>query len=447
MSTDATKNITTSTGLNDMYFYKDLTVDKLHHEYEVTILGKYIKQQIAIELQKISQTAKIPGFRIGKAPHEIIAKNYQNEALDRILSNMVDQCSNDLIQKIQVNSHLYPKIDVVSLPNLAAEDEKSNLIYKLSFELMPESPLIELDQISLNKFEVNVEKEDIEDFIDSIKDKFPDFVSIDDYSYEAKKDDTLSIDFEGRIKGKLFRGGSSKNFSIKIGSNTFINGFEDQLIGMKKNESKSFSLKFPDDYQISFAAGQEVNFLVKVNDIKIIKPFASDNDMAKHIGFDNYQSLVDFAKKALSDQCSKMSELLIKKQLFDHLDVTYNFDLSDNVVDQEEERIKEDLNSTNESRQEAKRRVKLAMLFMKFSTEHKIVINEKDIYTIITSNYVNKDTPINKVINHYKSDEQFQNLIKGQALEHKVTDYILEKVNKESQIIPIKQLRQLFDNI
>ncbi|HCE59266.1 MAG TPA: trigger factor, partial [Wolbachia sp.] len=315
---------------NDIYTYKELSIDKLKHEYEITVNGEHIKQKVDSELQKIAQTAKLPGFRVGKTPYELIIKNYQNTALESTLNDVLDYCSGDLMQKIKIESHIYPKIDVVSLPNLDAEDEKSSLVYKLSFESMPEVPVIDLDKINLKKLEVKVEEDDIKEYIDSIKVKFPNFVSVDDASYQAKSGDNLTIDFEGRIRGKLFKGGSSKNFSAKLGSNKFIGGFEDQLIGMKKGETKNFELQFPDNYQ-QFA-GQKVDFFVQVNDIQVIKEFASDDDMAKDIGFKDYSSLMDHAKQVISDQCDKMTDLLMKKQLFDCLDVDYNFDIPTNVV-------------------------------------------------------------------------------------------------------------------
>lgn len=106
---------------------------------------------------------------------------------------------------------------------------------------MPEVPMIDLDKINLKKIEAKIEEEDIKEFIDSIKTKFPNFASVDDASYQAKDGDKLIIDFEGRIRNKLFQGGSSKDFAVNLGSGTFINGFEDQLTGMKKEKQRTLS--------------------------------------------------------------------------------------------------------------------------------------------------------------------------------------------------------------
>ncbi|MDD9332010.1 MAG: trigger factor [Wolbachia sp.] len=447
MSNNIPQNTAEADTSNDIYTYKELNIDKLKHEYEITVSSEYIKQKVNLRIQEIAENARISGFRAGKTPYDLVMKNYGNKALEYVLNNTVDYCSADLVEKIKVESHIYPKVDVVSLPDLNAEDEKGNFVYKLSFESMPEVPAIDLDKINLKKIEAKIEEDDIKEFIDSIKEKFPNFVSVDDTSYQAKNGDRLIINFEGRIRKKLFKGGSSKNFSINLGSGTFINGFEDKLIGMKKEETKNFKLPFPDNYQVSSLAGQEADFSVRVNDIQVIKGFESDDDLAKNLRFENHSLLVDYARKIISDQCSEMRDLLIKKQLFDFLDTDYNFDLPTDIVRQEQQRVERELNNQNDSYKEAERRVKLAMLFMKFSTERKISVTQNDIFNVIVNKYVSKNTNFDTVLKHFRSDRQFQELIRGQALEYKVTDYIIEKVNKEEQVASVKELKELFDNI
>ncbi|WP_341807789.1 trigger factor [Wolbachia endosymbiont (group E) of Neria commutata] len=432
---------------SSIYTYKELSVDKLKHEYEITVSSAYIKQRVSSRLEQVAETAKSPGFRTGKVPYDLLVKNYRGEALERVLNDTIDYCSDDLMKKVKVESHIYPKVDVTSLPDLDKEDDDGTFVYKLSFESMPEVPAIDLEKINLKKIEVKIEEKDTKEFIDSIKKKFPNFVSVDDASYQAKTGDKLIIDFEGRIRGKLFKGGTSKDFAVKLGSGTFINGFEDQLTGMKKGEEKSFKLKFPEDYQVISLAGQEANFSVQINDIQVVKDFENDDEIAKGLGFGDYSSLIDHAKKMVGNQCTEMIDLLMKKGLFDYLDASYSFDLPTDIVKQEQQRVERELSTQDNSSKEAEKRVKLAMLFMKFSTEHKISLTQNDIFNVIVNQYVSRDVPFDIVLKHFKVDRQFQELVRGQALEYKVTDYIIEKVNKEEQIVSVKELKELFDNI
>ncbi|WP_395463348.1 trigger factor [Wolbachia endosymbiont of Cantharis cryptica] len=447
MSNNIPQNIVEVDTSSSIYTYRELSIDKLKHEYEITVSSDYIEQKVNSRLQEVAKNAKLPGFRSGKMPYDLVVTNYKNEALEYVVNSTIDYCSSDLMKKIEVKSHIYPKVDVISLPDLDKEDEKGNFVYKLSFESMPEVSVIDLDKINLKRVEAKIEEGDIKEFIDSIKAKFPNFVSVDDTSYQAKNGDKLIVDFEGRIRNKLFQGGSDKNFEVTLGSGTFINGFEDQLIGMKKGETKSFKLKFPEDYQAISLAGQEANFFVRVNNIKVAKDFGSDDEVAKRIGFEDCSSLINHAKKMIGDQCKEMRDLLIKKELFDYLDASYSFDLPTDLVKQEQQRVERELNSQNDPCKEAERRVKLAMLFMKFSAEHKISLTQNDILNVIVNQYVSRSVPLDRVLKHFQSDRQFQELVRGQALEHKVTDYIIEKVNKEEQIISVKELKELFNNI
>ncbi|QKX02352.1 trigger factor [Wolbachia endosymbiont of Dirofilaria (Dirofilaria) immitis] len=433
--------------LGSIYTYRELGIDKLKHEYEITVSSDCIRQKMGSRLQEIAKNAKLPGFRSGKMPYDLVVTNYKSEALEYVVNNVIDYCSSDLIKKVGVKFHVYPKVDIVSLPNLDKKDKENDFIYRLSFESMPEVPAIDLDKINLKRVEAKIEEEDIKEFIDSMKAKFPDFVSVSDVSYRAKNGDKLIIDFKGRIRNKLFRGGSDKNFNVILGSGTLVNGFEDQLIGMRKGETKNFKLKFPEDYQVIPIAGQEADFFVLVSDIKIIQGFGSDDEVAKRMGFKDYSLLKNYAKEIIGNQCKEMGDILIKKELFDYLDANYSFGLPTEVVKQEQQRVEKELNFRDDSCKEAERRVKLAVLFMKFSTEHKISLTQNDILSVVMNQYVDKSMPLDKVVKHFKSDKQFQGLVKGQALEHKVTGYIMEKVNKEEQVVSVKELKELFYNI
>ncbi|MDG7056086.1 MAG: trigger factor [Wolbachia endosymbiont of Meromenopon meropis] len=436
-----------SLNTSGIYTYKKFNVDKLKHEYEITVRGSYIEQKMNSKLREIAKNAKMPGFRSGKTPYDLVVKNYKNEVLGYIVNNTIDYCSDDLMKKFEVKSRVSPKVDIISLPDLDKKDERSDFVYKLSFELMPEVPMIDLDKINLKKIEVKIEERDVKEFIDSMRIKFPNFVSVDDDSYQAKEGDRIVIDFEGRIRNKLFQGGSAKNFAVNLGSHTFIDGFEDQLIGIKKGEIKNLKLKFPDNYQIISLAGQEATFFVRVHDVQIVKDFENDDEAAKKIGFKNYSLLVDYAREMINNQCKKMGSFLIKKELFDYLDASYSFDLPTDIVKQEQQRVEQESISEVDPFKEAEKRVKLAMLFMKFSTEHKISLTKDDILNVILNQYVSRDLPLNKALKRFSSNRQFQELVRGQALEHKVTDYVIEKVNKEKQIVSVKKLKELFDDI
>lgn len=448
MPSDISQSTVKINALSNIYTYRKLVIGKLKHEYEITVSSDYIKQKMGSRLQEIAKNAKLPGFRSGKMPYDLVVTNYKSEALKYVVNNAIDYCSSDLMEKIGIKSHIYPKVNIISLPNPDKKDEKGNFIYRLSFESMSEIPAIDLDKINLKKIEAKIEEEDIKEFIDSIKIKFPDFISINNISYQAQNGDKLVIDFKGRIRNKLFRGGSNKNFKVILGSGTFINGFEDKLIGMKKGETKNFKLKFPESYQVISLAGQEADFFVLVNDIQVIQRFGNDDEVAKKMGFENYSLLKDYAKKTISDHCKKMEEFLIKKELFDYLDANYSFGLPMDIVKQEQQKIKgELLNPKDDSCKEAKRRVKLAVLFMKFSTEHKISLTQNDILSVVMKRYTNKDMPFDKVVKYLNSNKQFHGLVEGQALEDKVTDYIMEKVNKREQIVSVRELKKLFNNI
>ncbi|WP_333022940.1 trigger factor [Wolbachia endosymbiont of Pentidionis agamae] len=448
-------------GNDNVYSYEEVSSKKLNREYEVRVTNEHIRKSVDIKLKEIASNTQLPGFRLNKQDIEssesiwemhynLLLENYKDKALEYAIRDVIDNCLSDLIKKKFVKLYTHPEVNVILFPSWESGIINGDLVYRLSFDVMPEVPVLDINNIALKKFEVKIEENDIKEFIDSIKVKFPNFLPINDTSYNIKSGDKVVIDYEGRVRGKLFKGGNGKAFTLVLGSGKVLSNFEDQLIGMKVGEGKSFKLRFPDDYHIISVAGQEADFFVQVSDIQVINDFKNDEEVAKSIGFENYSTLVSYAKKAVISQCNEINSIIMKKELFDQIDNNYNFDLPEKLVRQEQERVnQEKANNSSESSdniKEAERRVKLAMLFMKFSTDQKIFITQEDILSVIKQ-YVNDRVRMEDVLKRLRSNKQFGELVKGQALEYKVTDFIIKNVHKENKTVSVKELKNYYDNI
>ncbi len=442
--------------LNDFYTYRKLNTDQFKYEYEITVSSQYIKQATDSELKKIAKNVKLPGFRAGKAPYDLVVSNYKREAVERALNDAIEHCSDDLIQKNKMERYTNPKVKIVSLPNVNAKNEEGNLVYRLSFNFTPEVPLtevplIDVSKINLNTFKLHIEESDIKEFIDNIKGSVPNFISVNDDLYQAQSGDRMTIDFEGRIRGKIFKGGSYKNYTLDLGSSDFIvNGLENKLIGLKKGETKTFQLRFPEDHAVESLAGQEADFFVHVIDIKIRGKFENYDDLAKAMDLAGSAELREHVKKVITLQCQHIMEPLIKEQLFKHLDIEYHFDLLEDLIKVELQRAHAD--KELEPEKEARKRAKFVMLFMKFCIEHKFKLTNDDCmaaalkYHKETQYKNNKFIDYNELNTFLRKNLDSLHMFEGIALEYKVTHYIIERANKEQQDISVKALVELFDN-
>ncbi len=428
---------------DSFYSCKEIHKEGLEQKYEIIVDNKYIESQLEDKLLEIAKQAKSPGFRVGKVPHHLIVKNYGEEAKKDVIRAVINECADDFIKKNKSNPLVSSDIKVISLPD---SNEQNNLIYELSLEIMPEVPLIDLSTISVKSFEVKIEDSDIEECISSIKSKSYNFISASD-DHEIMDGNRVVIDFKGQIKGKLFKGGSAKDFVAEVGAGQLLPDFDRNLIGMKREESKSFTFKFPGDYKALFLAGKEVDFYVKVKDVLTHTPLDSDDELAKSSGFEDYTKFTDYITKKIGLECGEMRAALMRKDLFDYIDKNYSFELPNAVVKQEQERI-EELKSKDDITDyvlEAKRRVKLGMLLMKFGQENKISINYEDILNLILKQYVTERFSLDNVLKLLKSNRKFYEIVNGQAIENKVTNYVLERVDKDKQVVSVKELKELFN--
>ena len=227
---------------------------------DITVEGSEWQEALDKAYEKANKKAKIDGFRPGKAPKEVFIKKYGEESLFMDAADIV--VDNEYVKMIQENKDL----EIVAQPEMELKSiSKEKIEFTFVLTLKPEVKLGKYKGLDVKKEEVKVTKEEIEAEIKQLQERY---AEVSDKDGKVENGDTAVIDFEGFKDGVAFKGGKGENYSLKIGSNTFIPGFEDQIIGMSKGEEKDINVKFPDDYHSDELKGQPVVFKVKVNEIK-----------------------------------------------------------------------------------------------------------------------------------------------------------------------------------
>ena len=435
------------------YVVREISNDKLKWEYEFVVDKKYFLDQVESKLLEIAVNVKIPGFRVGKALIDLVKKEYLNEAMNDVIRKIIESTSSDFVKSNKFGEIISSNINVISYPNYHSDNEKEeDLIYKLSFEVMPEAPLIDIDNVTLSDIEVDIQEHDINEFIENLKKQRPNFIIADDPEYMVQIGDKLVVDYQNKVKGKILRGSTAKDFALVTGKGIILKEFEDQLIGMKTGESKTFSLTFPDDYSIAHLAGKTTDMSVTVKSIYIVKNVQDNESVAKDCGFRDVGEMEDFARERVKQQFDQMILTIVKKELFDYMDNTYAIDVPECVVTQEIAKINKEIHDSGEDIQidvekEAIKRVKLGMLLIKMSRHNNITIKNEDIFGFIQSNYTDYGVDINSVLKMLQSNKNFANYISGKVLEDKVINYIIGLAKKDKKVMTTKDISLMFENI
>ena len=307
-----------------------------------------VKLEITIEAEKFNNAIKkvyfqnakyfnIPGFRKGKAPQNIVEKYYGKEIFyEDAFNEVVPAEYEKALNENKIDAVSKPEIDVVTM------EKGQDLVFTAVVQTKPEAKLKKYKGIEIEKIEYNVKDSDVENELKDMQDKNSRLVTVDDRA--AKNDDTAIIDFEGFVDGVPFDGGKGENYNLVLGSHSFIEGFEDQVVGMKVGEEKEINVTFPEEYFSKNLAGKPATFKVKLNELKKKELPELDDEFAKDVSeFDTLKELKNSIKEKLEKQFKDREkyekEDAVVRELVKELEV----DIPSGMIETETENMMRDM--------------------------------------------------------------------------------------------------------
>ncbi len=315
---------------------------------EKTKNANEVKLELTIEASKFDEAIKkvyfksakyfnIPGFRKGKAPMQIVEKYYGKEIFYEDAFNEI--AGEALEEAVKEN-----KIDVVSRPDIDVKqiEKGKDLIFEAVMQTKPEAELGKYKGIEIEKIEYNVSDEDIEHELGHMQEHNSRLITIEDKP--VKKGNIVTIDFEGFVDGVAFEGGKAENHELEIGSNTFIPGFEDQIIGMKIDEEKDINVKFPEEYFSKELAGKDATFKVKVHEIKKKELPKLDDEFAKDVSeFDTLKELKEDIKAKQEKQNEERAKYETQDAVIKKLCENVKVEIPSGMIETETENMLKDM--------------------------------------------------------------------------------------------------------
>ena len=304
------------------------------HEVNVTIEGKDWEKAQDAAFKKLQKTAKVDGFRKGKVPKEIFIKNYGKTNL---LFEAAESCLQEAYIKAMEDSKLIPVVQP-SVDIKSIDDKKVEYTFKIITK--PELKIKKYKGLKIEAEKVEVTDEEINHELGHLLEKYTELVTKD--KGKVEEGNIAVIDFEGFKDGEAFDGGKGENYSLEIGSNTFIPGFEEQVKGMKVGEEKDINLTFPEDYGAKDLAGKDVVFKVKVNAIKEKKARELDEDFFEDLGMEGIDS-EDKLKEEIKNSIKAQKEMEAENKYIDKIleEVSKNVEVNipEEMVDEEINRL------------------------------------------------------------------------------------------------------------
>ncbi|MGE0565026.1 MAG: trigger factor [Pseudolabrys sp.] len=418
----------------------------LKREFKVLVPAAELESKVNARLAELKDRVRIDGFRPGKVPVAHLKRLYGKSAMAEVIEAAVRDANSQIVTERGLKLAGEPKVD---FPSDQTEVEQlisgqSDLSYTVALEILPEIKLANFKQIKLEKLAADVADSEIEEALQKIAEQNRPYAPKSDGA-KAEKDDRVTIDFVGSIDGKPFEGGKGEGIAVQIGSNTFIPGFEDQLIGVAAGDQKEIKATFPPNYMNAELAGKDASFDVTVKTLEAPQPVTIDEEFAKSLGLESLQKLRDAVKERLGAEHTGMARQKLKRSLLDELDKLHTFDPPPSLVEDEFGRVWQsvntelqqqgktfaDENTTEDKAREdyrkiAERRVRLGLVLAEIGDKNKIEVGEEELSRAIVEQARRFPGQEKQVWDYYRNNPGAVAGIRAPLYEEKVVDFLLE---------------------
>jgi len=425
----------------------------LLREYQIIITAAEIDAEVSKKLEEIATTVKMPGFRPGKVPMSVVKSRFSDQVRGDAIKAALDEAARQAVEGNDLRLASQPQLDIKSY------DEGKDLEASLACEVMPAIAMPDLGKLSIDKPKIDSDPKEVEETLARIADENRPTAPISK-ARAAKLGDVAIIDFIGRIDGEAFEGGSAEGHSLELGSNSFIPGFEDGLVGAKPGTTIDVPVTFPQEYQAPHLAGKLAVFEVKINELHEKADASIDDALATRLGFENLDGLKNAIAEQINGQHQTALRQLVKKNVLDALAEGEAFEVPPSLFKQEYESVARAMNpkaadhdhdhdhdhdqdhdhehdhpaadegmdddAKAEAETVANRRVRLGLLLTEIGRENNIEVTEEDTRRAVFEEARRFPGQEQMVLEYFQKNPQAMQQIAGPIFEDKVIDFVLE---------------------
>ena len=420
--------------------------DGLKREFRVVVPANDLDSKVNTRLDELKDTVRINGFRPGKVPVGHLKRLYGRS----VMAETIEATVRDANAKIVSDNNLRLAMEAqVKLPTeedaiKAVVEGKADLDYSVAMEILPKIELAEFKDIKLDRLTAEATDAEIDEAIKVIADQNRPFLPKAEGA-EAATGDKVTISFTGTIEGAPFEGGSGEDIAVLIGSNSFIPGFEEQLVGIKAGENRNVKASFPPNYLKADLAGKEAEFAVTAKSLDAPGEVKVDDEFAKQLGMESLSKLRDAVKDRIAREHAGASRNRLKRQLLDALDERHKFDLPPTLVVQEFDNVwqtvENDLKSQGrtfadegttedeakaEYRKIAERRVRLGLVIAEIGDKNQIKVTDEEVQRAVVERVRQFPGQEQQVWEYYRNNPQAVASLRAPIYEEKVVDFLIE---------------------
>lgn len=433
---------------------KQTVNEGLKRAYLITIPAADLTAKIDAEIKKVAPQVRMPGFRPGKVPANLVKKMHGEALHGQVVNDTIRESVDKLLRDEALRPAMQPEIGL----NDDYEQGKDAAI-TVSLEVLPTIEAPSIDGLKLEKLVVPVTDAQIDEALGNIASQNKSYKDAAK-TKKAAEGDQLIIDFVGKLDGVEFDGGKAEDAALVLGSGTFIPGFEDQLVGVKTGQEKTITVTFPADYQAAHLAGKDATFDITVKAVKVETETTLDEEFAKSLGLDSLDKLKEIMKAQLEQQTAGLTRTQMKRALLDQLAAGHSFEVPGTMVEaefaqiwaqlQQEAAREEDpaaaLKQIEDEKDEyksiAERRVRLGLLLSEIGQANGVEVTGQEMGMLIqqaAQQYRPEDRQ--RFVEYVQSDPMAAAQLRAPLYEDKVVDFLFDKADVTEREVTIEELQ------
>jgi len=425
----------------------------LKRGYTLTIAAKDILERVDAEVRQVAPQIRMPGFRPGKVPANLIRKMHGPALEQDALNKAVQEGVQELLAEQKLRPAMQPavELDESYAPGKDAE-------VKVSLEVLPDVPEPSIEGLKLERLTVDASEEEIDAAVGRIAAQQKSFDPALE-GHPAVEGDLVVMDYVGKVDGEPFEGGTGEGMSIELGSGRLIPGFESGLEGVKAGESRTLNVTFPEDYGVDYLKGKPATFDVTVTEVKTPKEAVADEEFAKSLGLESLEQLRNLLKDQVSQELNNLTRTYMKRKLLDQLAAAHDFPVPPSMVDAEFGQIwaqleheashEEDPEAAraemekerDDYRAIAERRVRLGLLLSEIGQKNGVEVTQAEMQRLVlqaAQQYNPKDRE--RFVQYVQQDAMAAAQLRAPLYEDKVVDWLFDKAEITDRAVTREEL-------
>ena len=426
--------------------------DGLKRGWSVTVPAADIEGKRTAKLQEIGKTIRLPGFRPGKVPLNIVRQRYGAAIRSEVLEESVNTATQQVLTERGLRAAGQPKVDVTQL------DEKQDLQFNVEVELLPDITMPDFSAFHLTRYRAEPSPESIDKALTELASRTKRLVDVTE-DRGAQPGDTLTVDYKGMVDGVAFDGGTGTAMPVELGAEGFIPGFSEGMEGMRPGEERQINVTFPAEYHSKDLAGKAATFDIKATALQHSTPPVIDESLAEQFGFDTLEELRKIIATQIQREYDGVSRMRIKRDLLDQLAKGADFPVPPSMVEaefngiwtrvesdrkegkgDEEDKGKDDETLRAEYRTIAERRVRLGLLLSEIGRQNGIQVAPDELQRAMRAEAARYQGQEAQVMEFFRKNPQAADGLRGPIFEDKTVDFILESATVEAKTVTPEEL-------